>query len=813
MRRLTGGKAELLRLLAAMPFLDRLEMVAVSGWSRGAVYEAVRRLEDDGLIASVPHATDLTPPTRRFHLTAAGLRRLAEEEHVDVDDLLRGHPVSARWRRVLLERLDALAVVYRLASGVSNLAYPLRFRWYRAMPVDAAMTLPGGRTVAIVRQGLTSDRTGFSKRLWRLTQGQRPGAVLMLMPDEVRLRHARRLLARTSVPALLAPEREAAAAAPDDPIWRLPSVNAAVSLRAVIDRLPPGGTLPVERPLVRVSLPPDIDERGPGGDAPDYLLPALLKPAEKRVLDLLSDWPWLSLQDLAGLLGVSDQRASKLTTILEGFGLAARATAAGRRLTLTDLGLATLARRDRTAVGGARKRWSAAPTDAGDWRNVSGRRSRQLLRDMEHTAAVHGFIGALARQARDLGWEIELLDPPIRASRYFQHYGGMRSVHPDAFGVLRRGERRLALLPGVGATRRAPRHHDGAAGPLPALLLIPPAHRRPRRQARRPGCLRRRHRPDPLPRSGAGQDGPDEDRPSPAGFPPGTAGSRGAAGTGLARPRRRLGAGLPPVAVLRTAIKHGRQKAMRLYYIDESEGPRYYVRTALGVDAERWNDLFQDIHGWRLELQDHCAVPTGRELHACDLLAGRGKLAREGNADRRLTPEQGAEVFTAGLHRIEDAALSIGGVEVINVCLRKSDVRGYERVSLDRLLNRINTSVASANRHAFLIFDEGKEEMVRRLYHRLKGRNPVPSRYEVWEDGERTRNIPIEKVIGGPAFRSSDSDYLLQMADLIAHALLKQEEEPVPRVERLGVAQAFGVLDRALNRRASRRDPQGVVRR
>ena len=488
MRPLTGGKAELLRRLAATPFLDRLEMVAVSGWSRGAVYEAVRTLEDAGLIASVPHATDLTPPSRRFHLTADGLRRLAEEEHVAVDDLLRDYPVSARWRRVLLERLDAVAVVYRLASAVSNLAYPIRFRWYRAMPMDAAIALPDGRTVAIVRQGLTSDRTGFSKRLWRLTQGPRPGAVLMLMPDEVRLRYARRLLAHTSVPALLAPEREAAAAAPDDPVWRLPSVNAAVSLRAAIDRLPPGGTLPAERPLARVSLPPDIDERGPGGDAPDYMLPALLKPAEKRALDLLSDWPWLSLQDLAGLLGVSDQRASKLTTALEGFGLAARAPAAARRLTLTDLGLATLARRDRTAVGGARKRWSAAPADAGDWRNVSGRRSRQLLRDMEHTAAVHGFIAALARQARTVGWEIDQLDPPIRASRYFRHFGGMRSVHPDAFGVLRRGSvlwpfflewERRAVRPVTMTARLAPylRYYSSHRpiddhGAKPAVLVV-----------------------------------------------------------------------------------------------------------------------------------------------------------------------------------------------------------------------------------------------------------------------------------------------------------------------------------------------------
>ena len=51
------------------------------------------------------------------------------------------------------------------------------------------------------------------------------------------------------------------------------------------------------------------------------------------------------------------------------------------------------------------------------------------------------------------------------------------------------------------------------------------------------------------------------------------------------------------------------------------------------------------------------------------------------------------------------------------------------------------------------------------------------------------------------------------MADIIAHALLKQEEELSPRVERLGIDRAFGILDRALNRRASRRDLQGVVRR
>ena len=268
---------------------------------------------------------------------------------------------------------------------------------------------------------------------------------------------------------VLALEREAAAATTDDPVWRLSSNDAAVSLRDAIDRIDRRGALPAERPLVRVSVPPDIDDGRAGGGVPEHMLPALLKPAEKRVLDLLSDWPWLALSDLAGLLAVTNQRASQLTTALEGFGLAARVPAAERRLVLTDAGLTLLARRDRAAVDGAKKRWSAASPDsrkqAADWRGVSGRRSRQLLRDMEHTAAVHGFVAALARQARDLGWQIDQLDPPRRASRYFRYFGEMRSVHPDAFGMLRRGKavwpfflewERRAVRPVTMAQRLAP---------------------------------------------------------------------------------------------------------------------------------------------------------------------------------------------------------------------------------------------------------------------------------------------------------------------------------------------------------------------
>ena len=156
---------ETLRRVAAMPFLDRLELAAVSGVPDRSAYNAVAALEREVLVASLPHATALLRRTRRYFLTNAGLRRLAEVEGITLEQILRRHPVSARWRRILLERLDAVAVIYRLTSSIAALEGIASFRWYRGLPLDAGIVLNDGRAVGVVRQGLTADRTGFAKRI------------------------------------------------------------------------------------------------------------------------------------------------------------------------------------------------------------------------------------------------------------------------------------------------------------------------------------------------------------------------------------------------------------------------------------------------------------------------------------------------------------------------------------------------------------------------------------------------------------------------------------------------------------------------
>ncbi|MXW30176.1 MAG: hypothetical protein F4Z88_05405 [Chloroflexi bacterium] len=486
-------QARLLRWLAAMPFLDRLELAAVSGVSERAAYYAMAALEDAGLAAALPHGSDLIRPTRRFHVTARGLRRLAADEGVPTETLLRTHPVSAQWRRILLQRLDAVAVIYRLAAAVAAERGPLRgFRWFRATALDAAFVLPDGRSVGVVRQGPTADRTAFAKRLRRLYEGRLPGALLVLASDGSRLQHTRRLLDGLPMPTFIALERDAASAAAHGPVWNTPSADAALSLRTALSGARPARAMPAEKQRLRASIPADLPRGCSSDPAPGQLLPARLRPAEKRALDLLAEWPWLTPAHLGALLGVGSPRLSQVMGRLQALRLTVSVIAGERRrFALTDRGLALVARRDRVSVGAARGRWSAAPVDPYaplTWRNVSGARSRQLLRNIEHTEAVHGFAAGLAEQARSTGCQVAQFDPPHRASRFFRHRGRLHSIRPDAFGILRGGDRpmpffleweRRAVRPVTMAARLAPylryfasARDDDGNGMQPALLVV-----------------------------------------------------------------------------------------------------------------------------------------------------------------------------------------------------------------------------------------------------------------------------------------------------------------------------------------------------
>ena len=487
-----GRSTDLIMIrLAEMPFLDRLELASLTGLPESTVYQAIRRVEDDGLVASVPHTPEYGPQTRRYSLTAEGARHLAHNEGDTLDAVLRFRPVSAQWQRLLLERLDALAVIYSVIETVSGVAAPLSVRLYRSHPLDAVVTLPGSRTIGISRRGRTSDRASFAKRLHRLLRGPLPGALLFIAPDETRLRHMRRMLTSLRVPIFIALENDAVASLVDDAVWQSADAVARFDMQSVVNRYAGGGSVPTEKAASRASLPVSFPVDSPLSHTPSHLLPSALNPSDKRALDLVADWPGITPANLRALLGLKPSRFSQIASRLKEAALIRTLSINGHRLVPSDRALGMLARRDRTSVGVARRRWSGGEV-AGrklvDWRGVPGRRLRQLLRHIEHTHAVHAYLASTITSARSEGWKITQLDPPHRAARHFRNEDGPRSVHPDAFFMLRRGgetraffleyERR-AVRPGTMRERVAPylRYYSTTRplddhGVTPAVLIV-----------------------------------------------------------------------------------------------------------------------------------------------------------------------------------------------------------------------------------------------------------------------------------------------------------------------------------------------------
>ncbi len=254
---------------------------------------------------------------------------------------------------------------------------------------------------------------------------------------------------------------------------------------------------------------------------------------------------------------------------------------------------------------------------------------------------------------------------------------------------------------------------------------------------------------------------------------------------------------------------------MRIYYVMETRGHRCHVLSALGVDPRAWNRLHRRVLRWRQELEHYYGISADGELRPCDLICGvpQNKPVCHRGCRRHPASLLGAQAAAEGLHVVEDFAVETGGVQVINVCLKIDETPAHRRVALDRLFNRINATASHEGGYALLVFGQEPDETVSSTYGRLRGYNPVPVRVGACGDGWHTRNLPIDRIIGGPLFRDPGADCLLQVAGLVAHALLWREEPSASGADSGESAGIFTVLDRALNRRASRNDPHGVVRR
>ena len=465
-RHLPQGLEDALLLLCAAPMATVKELACFGRVSTSTLRERLGKLSQRGLVDSIAHRLGVLGPhpQRRYFPTEQGIVAGGRVEH-GTERFLSEYPVSRRWFQLLVERLDAIAVLYRVAALVADAdphREPVRVDHYRQGPYDALLTLSRGRSVGLLRQGPTLPSANLRYRLRsmeNLPSKQRPTVTLVLTHSDQATRRAVRTLGhpmqhRTT---FVATEGELLAGDHRGVVWQQcgagmgdnPPVKVApgVSLNDIVrwtDRLLEIDEADRRRYGFEKPRKPTPD---PEAIYPSHLRATMPEPAqqlesslavqltraEKEALDLLAAWPLCTTEQLAGLMGgVTRRRTNQVLSSLSQRDLVRTDR---QRHVLTNDGLTYLARRDRAALRMILGRWSARlrrPRN-GKGRGYAGSALRAIASQMEHHDALTGFAAALsAEAARSKDYGVLDLLPTSRSSIGYYYFGTNYVVHPDA---------------------------------------------------------------------------------------------------------------------------------------------------------------------------------------------------------------------------------------------------------------------------------------------------------------------------------------------------------------------------------------------
>ena len=184
---LSRALEDTLLLLCATPLATVDELSRFGRVPASTLRDRLKKLANMGMAASVSHSlTILGPhPHRRHFPTEKGIDAGAMVEW-GPKTFLQEYPVSRQWFRLLADRLDAVAMLYRAAAMVADAdsqGKPVRVDHYRQGPYDMLITLSGGRSMGLLRQGPTLPSANLRYRLRTLENlpfDQRPMATLVL---------------------------------------------------------------------------------------------------------------------------------------------------------------------------------------------------------------------------------------------------------------------------------------------------------------------------------------------------------------------------------------------------------------------------------------------------------------------------------------------------------------------------------------------------------------------------------------------------------------------------------------------------------
>ena len=421
LRHLRESLEEGLLLLCAAPLTTVDELSRLGRVPASTLRERLEKLVKRGLVDSVPHHLSIlgTRPQRRYFPTEKGIIAGGAATKGQAH-MLHAYPVSKQWFRLLAERLDAVAVLYRIAAMVADSDPhndPMRVDHYRRGPYDMLFTLSGGRSVGLLRQGPMLSTANLRYRLRsieRLDSSETPFVTLVLTHADQATRRAIRSLGDPSehYRTFAATEGELLAGDHNGVVWQQcgsglgddPPVQVSpdASLTGILawaERL-----LDSSYSFLRDNPKPNPGNLYPSGvqaamPEPSQQLASalsvLLTRADKDALDLLAAWPLCTREQLAGLMGgVTMRRVNQVLRSLSQRGLV---RADGPPYMLTDEGLTYLARGDRAAVGLTLDRWSAEPSYSNP-DVYAGTALRALASQQRHHEGVTGFAAALSTE-------------------------------------------------------------------------------------------------------------------------------------------------------------------------------------------------------------------------------------------------------------------------------------------------------------------------------------------------------------------------------------------------------------------------------
>ena len=450
-----------LSAFAQMPFMDCIELAAVTGTPERTVRDVLGRLQRHGLIEVIRHARPDGVRVRRGCLTPLGIDELAQLR-MDGSDagvlIVENDLLSAQGRRYLLRRLDAASVIYRVAvDAAASFDGPagLRFiwRWERQGPLYAVFRTRSERTVAISRIGSTHTGEAINSRLRTLRRMHERGSLkttLLIVPGATELERVLQYMNRMGVnDVFIATEAEVLSSPPGSRLWNRPDADL-LTIREILKGATQSGLPRTRRPEERRTMPAVTL----ADDADDLdLVPGQLNVSARSLLRMLYDWPFVSVERLQQMTGVSEGHLGREKGMLSRHGLIHHMrigrTAKQRwenrtRVVLSSSGLRYLSRDDRSSEQLIREHWLVEPHEGGDEAYriedyiVRGGKARTLLRERRHTDGVYDFIGLLLESCRNSRtWELAQLLPAHRWERRYKYGRRYSSQFPDISRAIR----------------------------------------------------------------------------------------------------------------------------------------------------------------------------------------------------------------------------------------------------------------------------------------------------------------------------------------------------------------------------------------